>query len=193
MNHNRIIKYELILALLKESSHGRALADKLKVPLTTVQRNLKMLKEENVFDIKISGKNKIYSLKRNLPARVFVFNSENYKLLKVIGRYPLLEPVIEELRKMKSELIVLFGSYAKEKAKADSDIDVYIETENRKIKKEAELVNSKLSVKIGKFDLKSNLINEIIKSHVIVCGVERFYERLGFFEQAEKRGEAGSS
>ena len=44
--------------------------------------------------------------------------------------------------------------------------------------------NSKLSIKIGKFDTKSLLIKEIIKNHIIIRGVEEFYERVEFFKES---------
>ena len=53
-----------------------------------------------------------------------------------------------------------------------------METKNKNIKKRAEEINSKLSVKIGKFNKDSLLIKEIIKNHVILAGAERFYEYL---------------
>ena len=73
------------------------------------------------------------------------------------------------------KLIVLFGSYAKNLAKKDSDIDIYIETKNRNIKKVVEEIHPKINVKIGPFDLKSPLIREIIKDHVIIRGLEEFH------------------
>ena len=80
-------------------------------------------------------------------------------------------------------MIVLFGSYAKDTVKKDSDIDVYMETTNNKIKNKLQEINSKLSIKIGEFNTNSLLIKEIIKNHVIVRGIEEFYEKTKFFEQ----------
>ena len=72
---------------------------------------------------------------------------------------------------------MLFCSYAKGLAKKDSDIDIYIETKNRNVKKSIEDIHSKISVKIGIFDIKSLLIKEIIKDHIIIKGIEVFYEK----------------
>ena len=80
-------------------------------------------------------------------------------------------------------MIILFGSYAKGIPKLSSDIDIYLETNNSKIKTKIKEINSKLSIKIGKFDTKSLLIKEIIKNHVIIRGMEDFYERAGFFKE----------
>ena len=48
-----------------------------------------------------------------------------------------------------------------------------------------EAISSKVNVKLGRFDLKSLLIKEIILNHVIIKGVEEFYGRTGFFEKIE--------
>ena len=78
-------------------------------------------------------------------------------------------------------MAILFGSYAKGIAKKDSDIDIYIETENRKIKEELSIIDSKLSIKIGKFDTSSLLIREIVKNHVILKGIEEYYAKNKIF------------
>jgi len=50
------------------------------------------------------------------------------------------------------------------------------------VKEEIASVHSKIKVKIGEFDLGSPLIKEIVKNHVILRGVEEFYEKIGFFD-----------
>ena len=60
-------------------------------------------------------------------------------------------------------MIILFGSYAKEILNLKY-IDIYLETNDNKLKNKVKEINSKLSIKIGKFDTKSLLIKEIIKT-----------------------------
>lgn len=184
MNQKRVdLEFEITLRLLRVMAHGREISKCLKVPLSSVQRALSDLERKNIIDFKISGKNKIYFIKKNLCARRYVFSAENYKLLKLIENYPLLEPIFSEIIKVcDCSLVILFGSYAKFNAKKDSDIDVYIETSNRQVKKQVELIHSKLSVKTGLFDVNSLLIKEIMKSHVIIKGVEQYYEKIRFSE-----------
>jgi len=79
------------------------------------------------------------------------------------------------------KLAILFGSYSKGLAKQDSDTDIYIETDNKKIKKELESIDSRLSIKIGEFSADNLLIKEIIKNHVIIKGVEDYYEKTKLF------------
>ena len=177
------LEYEIILALLKKDSHGRALAKELYIPHATVSRKLSYLVDENVLDFTQEGKNKRYMLKSNIRARSHIYKAEHYKLLPLLEAYPKLEPIIQDiLKKSKEKLIILFGSHAKFTAKRESDIDIYIETQDRKVKQVIESIHSKINVKIGPFDLSSNLIKEIIKNHILIRGIEEFYERTRFFE-----------
>ena len=100
------------------------------------------------------------------------------KFSTLLRKYPELSVLFEEiLRRTDEKLIVLFGYYAKGLAKKDSDIDLYIETKDRNVKKAIEDIHSKISIKIGTFDTKSPLIKEIIKDHVIIRGIEVFYDK----------------
>jgi len=177
------IDLEIILTLLKGESHLREIARQLNESHSTILRKLNMLAEDNIIDYKINGRNKIFFIKKNIQAKNYVFNAERYKFIKLIKAYPELGIIIEDiLDKIKQKQIILFGSYAKFLAKSQSDIDIYIQTQNLKIKEETEIINSKIRVKIGDFDLKSNLIKEIIKNHIILRGVDEFYEKIEFFE-----------
>ncbi|MBL7170268.1 MAG: nucleotidyltransferase domain-containing protein [Candidatus Aenigmarchaeota archaeon] len=177
------IQYEILLHLLKGENHLRGIAKSLGQSHTTILRKLNFLAEEKVLDYRIQGKNKIFFIKNSLQAKSYVFNAENYKMIKLVRKYPKLSVIIEEiLMKTNKELIILFGSYAKFSAQKDSDIDIYVETTDKKVKENLEYIHSKIKVKIGEFDKKSMLIKEIIKGHIIVRGMERFYEKIKFFE-----------
>jgi len=177
------IEYEIILLLLKNETHLREMARALGEPHSTIVRKLDWLKKENVLDYRREGKNKIFFIKNNLQAKSYVFNAERYKMIKLLKKYPELSVIIAGiLKKTKEKMIILFGSYAKFMAKEDSDIDIYIETTDKNVKKEIESINSKINVKIGKFSIEDLLIKEIIKNHVIVKDIEEFYEKRRFFQ-----------
>ncbi len=174
---------EILLLLLREEKHLRGIAKQLNESHSTVLRKLNKLVEENVLDYRIAGRNKVFFIKKNLQAKNYVFNAERYKLIKLIKQCPEMGIIVEDLVKKANErMIVLFGSYSKFMAKKGSDIDLYIETRDRKTKEEVESVHSRIKVKIGDFDLNSSLIKEIIRNHVILKGVEEFYEKIRFFE-----------
>ena len=178
-------KLEIVKELIKKEIHLRELSRKLKVNPMTLSRKIKELLNENVLDFKEEGKNKIYFLKKNSEAKAHVFMAEQYKLAKILKKYPCLRNILDKIQKNKTiSLALLFGSYAKGIAKKSSDIDIYIETSNRKIKQDLQYLNSRLSIKIGKYNKNNFLIKEIEKNHVIIKGVEQFYERNKFFETA---------
>jgi len=175
-------KLEIVNELLRANIHIRALAKKIDTNHMTILRKMKELFEENVVDYKEEGKNKVYFLKKTSEARVYVFMTEQYKLIQLLKKYPHLRKIVEIIQKIKKiKMVVLFGSYAKGIARKDSDVDIYIETKSKKIKQELELVDSKLSIKIGRHDKKSPLAKEIEKNHVIIKGVGEYYEKNGFF------------
>ncbi len=175
-------KYEILLLLLKKEMHGRELAKELKTSLTRIQAILKELRDSNIIDYKEQGRNHVYFIKINLIAKSFILNAENYKLFKTINKYPILMPIFQDItKKSKCSLIILFGSYAKGIPKEDSDIDIYIETKDIKVKENIQKINDLVSVKIGKFNSDDLLIKEIIKNHVIIKGAEEYYEKIKFF------------
>ncbi len=177
------LELEIMLALLKGENHLRAIAKLLDASHSTVSRTLARLLQENVLDFKTEGKNKVFFIKKNLQAKNYVFNAERYKLIRLLKQYPELGIIIEDvLKNCDATMILLFGSCAKGTAKKDSDIDIYVETAERKIKDKIDALHSKISVKIGSFDTRDQLIKEIVKNHIILKGVDDFYDRLGFFE-----------
>jgi len=177
------LELEIMLLLLREKKHLRGIAKKLNTPHSTVLRKLNKLFEENILDYVMEGKNKIFFIKRNLQAKNYVFNAERYKLIKLLNQHLKFSVIIEDvLKKTKEKLVVLFGSYAKFRAKKDSDIDIYIDTKKRESKENVEIIHSKIRVKIGPFDGDSQLIKEIIKDHIVLKGVEEFYEKTKFFK-----------
>jgi len=177
------ISSEILNVLFGEEIHARALAKRLEINHMTVIRNLKELVNENVLEFRKEGRNKVYFLKKNMEARNYELISELYKLNKTLEKYPELRQTIKNIQQNKEiGLAVLFGSYARGTANKNSDIDVFIETKDRNLKKELELLNSRLSVKIGEYDRSSPLIKEIEKNHVIIKGAEIFYEKIGFLQ-----------
>ena len=178
------IELEIILVLIRERSHLREIARKLDESHSTVLRRIRELVKENVIDYKAEGKNKIFFIKNNLQARNYVYSAEKYKFVRLLKKYPHLSIIFEDiLNDIRAKMIVLFGSYAKFSAKPDSDIDMYVDAADEKIKHSLQEINSKIRAKTGKFDTNSLLIKEIIKNHVILRGIEEFYEKTKFFEQ----------
>ena len=104
--------------------------------------------------------------------------AEEYILIQVIKKYPRLRNILDKIRKdNRIKLAILFGSYAKGTIDKSSDVDIFIETNDLKIKKDLENFDSKLSVKIGEYNKENNLIKEIERNHVILKGFEEYYDK----------------
>lgn len=173
---------EIILTILNGELHVRGLASKLNTNHVTIINKLRDLVAENVLDFRLKGKNKVYFLKKTIEAKNYVLVAELYKLNKTLRLYPVLRHIGEKIQQNKKmKLAILFGSYAKGVADEKSDIDIFVETKDRDLKRQLEQLNSKLSVKIGSYDKSNPVIKEIEKNHVIIKGVELFYERNQFF------------
>jgi len=178
----RHLSFDILLSLRGGGSHTRALAKEMDAPHTTVGRRLHALYEDNVVDVREEGRNKVYFIKDNLEARCCLIMGEIYRFGCTLDRYPLLRPVFRSLLEEKTDgMVILFGSYAKWTATRKSDIDIFIETRDRHIKRELEKVSSRLRIKTGDFDRSSLLIKEIEKNHVIVRGVEDYIDKTRFF------------
>lgn len=176
-------KMEIVNELLSNENHIRGIAKKLNINHMTIVRKIKELAKENVVDYKTEGKNKKYFLKKTIEAKNYIFSAENYKLNKILEKYPNLRNIIEKIQIDKRiKLAILFGSYAKKLVEQESDIDIYIETTDKKLKEDLSSINSKLSIKIGKYNKSNLLIKEIEKNHVIIKGVEHYYEKNKFFD-----------
>ncbi len=172
-------RLEIVLDLLRGNSHLRGMASHLSINHMMIARRIKDLIKENVVNFRAEGKNKVFFLKKTIEAKNYVFSAESYALNKLLGKYPSLRQIIEHIQAdHRIKLAVLFGRYAKGIATEDSDIDVYIDTNNHKIKESLSLLNSKLSIKIGKYNKSSLLIKEIEKNKVIIKGMELYYEML---------------
>jgi predicted nucleotidyltransferase len=186
MNHvEQNLTNEIVALLLNEDLHPRAIAERLKSNHATVLRKLRDLKSDNIVDFRPEGKNKVYFLKNSIEARNAAIIAEMYRQSLTVDRYPALRGIFRAVQEMPEiPLALLFGSYAKGLATKESDIDLFAETLSAAAKKQLEQRHSSLSVKIGNFDPDDLLIREIIKDHVIIKGVEAYFDKTGFYQKA---------
>ena len=178
-------KLETLRLMTNGKCHIRKIAAKLNTNAMAITRIMNSLLKENAVDFIVEGRNKTFFLKNTIEARNLLYQAENYALLRTLESYPNLRRIIEKLQKDKRiKLAILFGSYAKGLAKRDSDIDIFIETNNLTLKKELNLIDSKLSIKMGKLNKDNLLVKEIEKNHIIIKGVETYYEKSNILKKA---------
>ncbi len=154
MNHvEQNLINEIVALLFRESLHTRAIADQLGSNHATVLRKLRDLTEDNVVDFRIEGKNKVFTIKRTIEGRNAAMIAEIYKQSSVVSSTRSCgEFSRPSWRCRRSRLLSCTGVYAKGLATKGSDIDIFIETTNSRMKKQLEQRHSLLSVKIGVFD-----------------------------------------
>ncbi|HOU80466.1 MAG TPA: nucleotidyltransferase domain-containing protein [Methanoregulaceae archaeon] len=173
---------EIILVLMHGPLHTRGIAESLRKSHATLIRRLQEMVEENSIDFRFEGKNKVYFLKKSLEGRNAVIIAEMYRQSQLIAAYPQVRGIIRAILDLQEvRLALIFGSYAKGTAHERSDIDLFIETENRTLKKSLEDQFSALSIKIGLFTTEHPLIREIVNDHIIVKGVEEYLEKTKLF------------
>jgi predicted nucleotidyltransferase len=172
----------IVLTLLRGPLHTRGIADTLERSHATVIRKLQEMVRENILDFTIEGKNKVYFVKKSIEGRNAAIAAEIAKQSRSIADYPLLRGVIRTILDLPEvHVALIFGSYAKGTAHDRSDIDLFIESEDRIIKKKLEGLHPSLTVKIGVFDKENPLVREIMKDHIIIKGVEAYFEKISFF------------
>lgn len=169
--------FEITELLRKQPAHLRLIASELKLIPSTVMRILNRMQDENVVDFHKEGKNNKYFLKDSPESLIYLYLTEHYKLLKIL-EISYLRRIIKEISEIDNQTLkVLFGSQAN-KVSEKSDIDIFIETEDNSLRDELSKISSKLSIKIGRFEKNSDLGKEIIKNHIIIHNIERFYQLL---------------
>jgi predicted nucleotidyltransferase len=183
MNHVvQNLTNDIVMVLLRGPLHTRAIADLLGRSHATVIRKLQDMIAENVADFTIEGKNKVYFLKRSLEGRNAAITAELSRQSGLIAQYPQFRGIVRAVLDMQDvRLALVFGSYAKGTSHEKSDVDLYILTEDRTVKRGLEDRFSILSVKTGPFDTENPMIREIIKDHIIIKGVEDYFEKTKFF------------
>jgi len=170
---------EIVNVLARRENHVRGIANSLKINHMMVVRKIKELLNKNVVDFKLNGRNNIYFLRNNSESRAYVLMAENYKLIKLLLKYSFLREIVLKIQKDKRiKFASIFGSYTKGLENKKSDIDIYLDINNLEIKKEYSKLDSKLSIKIGKWNKRNFLIKEIIENHILIKGGEIFYERV---------------
>ena len=169
---------EIVNALTYGENHIRGIAKELKINHMMIVRKMNFLLENNVVDLKLQGKNKLYSLKKNSEARAFFIMAKEYSLVCFLKKHPALRDFINKIQNdSRVSLVLIFGSYAKGNNKKDSDIDIFIETNSSSLKKEYSSLDSRFSIKIGEYDKSNELIKEINKNHILIKGAEEYYEK----------------
>ena len=154
----------------------------LKISPRTSQLILNDLENKGILESKTKGKIKAYTIKRNSLSQRYIIFSEQYKAIAFLEKKLIIKEIIEKINPFIEGIGIIFGSYAKDIAKKDSDLDIFVigKYNKEKIKKVSKTYGIEISIKC--YPLKTfekNLANdillkEILKNHIIFLNAEQF-------------------
>jgi len=108
MEHNNYnISLEILGCLMKKERHIRELSRVLEKNHMTVKRAAEDLVKNKILDFEYFGKNKVFSLKKNIESRSKILEYEIYKQTKIISEYPILRKIFDEIIKNKEKFYIV--------------------------------------------------------------------------------------
>jgi len=156
----------------------------LKISPRTAQLILNNLEKRTILESKSRGKIKIYKIKKNIIAKQYLVLAENYKKIRFLEQKPLIKQIIEKIMPFVDGVMVVFGSYAKNLEKNNSDLDIFVigSHKRQKIKEVSNTYGIKINVKqYGSklFEMKWSediLVREVLNNHILIKGTEQFID-----------------
>ena len=159
-----------------------------------MQRNIHQLKEKNIINIQKAGKTNLIILNREVDY-LYLVEAEKFKRDLFYKKYPSLKIMLKKIIKQSKSsffILIVFGSYAKEQVRKDSDLDLLVIVPNQK---QAEIIEKVISsiarispIKIHEtiiteksFALMSqkkelNVVLEAKDKHILIYGNELYYK-----------------
>jgi len=173
-------------------SHLREIAKETAVDVSPIHYQLERLEKMRVLFSALKGRNKEYSLNLgNLSVKYYMTLAETYTTVTYLERNFLIKKITGELEAQIDGVIILFGSFAKGRATKNSDVDLFIVSEDessvygRAVREVQDLVGRKINVKsmneagfIKGFSNGEPLIREVVSDHVILKGIDKFCDMM---------------
>lgn len=164
---------------------GSDIAKAKKLNQKTVSTLLKELETKAILRNVMQGKNRLYSLNLEDEGNIVLFISaiEHMKALAFYSRHSLIKEAVMKIMPFCDGIVAIFGSYAKGNQKPSSDIDIFIAgiADTKEIDKIGEIYKVDISLKLYPMPLfkkslqnKDPLIEELIKSHILLKGTQEF-------------------
>ena len=143
---------------------------------------LSRLEKRGILVSKMRGKIKSYTIKKSILSRDFFILVEQYKKIHFLEKNQLLKEVFEKSDKFLDGVVLVFGSYAKELQKEDSDVDLFVigKYDEKKIKEVGKKYGLVINIKsypmnIFKKELRGDvLLTEILKNHILIKDADGF-------------------
>ena len=175
---NQIQVFEEFLRDFNIQLTGSFIAKKKNLNQKTVSNYLNKLEGEHILKSKTQGKNKLYflNLKNKEIVKNYILAVEHLRTINFYKKNILIKEVAEKISPYIKGIAVIFGSYAINTQKQDSDLDIFIigrcnETEIEKISKTYKI---EISLKVYSKLKQDILTTEVVKNHIIIKNAEQF-------------------
>ena len=185
LNDIRIAVIDNFLGSYRIEMTGSDIAKRKKLNQKSAANALRELEKEGFLKSRIEGKNRLYFLNLGDAENIINFVSalEHIKAIRFYKKNAVIKEFVSKADACFNGIVAIFGSYAKGLQKEGSDLDIFIAGKCNDAKAEdvAALYNIELSIKkyphkVFQQGLSANdpLIEEVIKSHILVKNTESF-------------------
>ena len=189
LNDIRIAVIDSFLGSYRTEMTGSDIAKRKKLNQKSAANALRELEKEGFLKSRIEGKNRLYFLNLGDAENIINFVSalEHIKTIRFYKKNTITKEFVSKADACFDGIVAIFGSYAKGLQKEGSDLDIFIAGKCNDAEAEdiAALYNIELSIKkyphkVFQQGLAENdlLIEEIIKSHIIVKNTESFVKNV---------------
>ena len=172
--------------------HARQMAKLMQKSHVTLLPHLKSLEKDGILGSKTNGKNKIYSLNfENINAKIAILIAEAVESMVYLDKVFIIKSITAEIAKLNlSGTFILFGSYAKQTFKEESDIDLFyfgdiMDEEQKKISNFGKIYGKNINIKKASkiafengLRAKDPLIEEVVRGHILLHNMEPFVNSL---------------
>ena len=179
----------LFLSDYGRSRHLREVAREAGVDVKAVQLQLGRLEDNNILTSTVRGRNKVYSLRLdNVLVRYYLTLAEVFVSVSFLGRNFAAKKVVEQLLDLLEGVVILFGSFAREEATEDSDVDLLFLGEKPRpvipwgpVRETEARIGREINVKSATKDQFMNwlengepFVKEVLGSHIVLKGHDSF-------------------
>lgn len=174
--------FEEFLRDFESKLTGSFIARKKKLNQKTTSNYLIELEKENILKSENQGKNKLYFLNLNDKEIIknFIISIESLRTISFYKKNLLIKEIAEKIYPLIKGTALIFGSYAKNTQKPDSDLDILIvgKCNEKEINKISKIYKKEISLKIYPKLEQDILTKEAIKDHIIIKNSEQLIEKI---------------
>jgi len=164
--------FEEFLREYSSNLTGSLIAKKKKLNQKTTANHLQSLEKEGILKSKIQGKNKNYflNLENKEIVKNYILAVEHLRTVEFYKKNLIIKEISEKINEHITGSALIFGSYAKNSQKKNSDLDILVigKCNEKEIEKIGKTYNLEINLKIyPKFE-SDLLIKEAIKNHIFI-------------------------